>query len=399
MSEQEVYRRLVDRLKQSWWGLPEADELMPLMMATYTPEEASLLTGMPPSAMNLEELAEMKQMNPDELDRRLDVLAKKGLVFRTVRGETIRYRLNDSFFVYYRSAFWPGRTDEWTKAVAPLVNRYYYHGGFDQCDLTHMKSLRVLPIQETIEDTRQVLPYEDVVRLLDSVNYFTVSTCPCRHRKNIDPDSPNCKYPGPGGSIEVCLHLGRLGQYIVENNLGREITRQETEDILRGCAEAGLVHGVSNHQEGVDTICNCCRDCCILFEAFHKLKHAEGISPSNYLVHNNPETCIGCGLCVRRCPMGAMRLEDSLGAKGRITMVAAKNKSGEVELKNKTGKVSVNNPDLCIGCGVCAYKCPTQSLVLERREVTEDPPKDAREYTRLVTADFAAAQPGQRRDK
>ena len=399
MSEQEVYRRLVDRLKQSWWGLPEADELMPLMMATYTPEEASLLTGMPPSAMNLEELAEMKQMNPDELDRRLDALAKKGLVFRTVRGETIRYRLNDSFFVYYRSAFWPGRTDEWTKAIAPLVNQYYYHGGFDQCNLTHMKSLRVLPIQETIEDTRQVLPYEDVVKLLDSVNYFTVSTCPCRHRKNIDPDSPNCKYPGPGGSIEVCLHLGRLGQYIVENNLGREITRQETEDILRGCAEAGLVHGVSNHQEGVDTICNCCRDCCILFEAFHKLKHAEGISPSNYLVHNNPETCIGCGLCVRWCPTGAMQLEDSLGAKGRITVVAAKNKSGEMELKNKMGRVSVNNPDLCIGCGVCAYKCPTQSLVLERREVTEEPPKDAREYARLFTADVAAGRPGQRRDK
>jgi NAD-dependent dihydropyrimidine dehydrogenase PreA subunit len=97
--------------------------------------------------------------------------------------------------------------------------------------------------------------------------------------------------------------------------------------------------------------------------------------------------------------MGAMRLKDSLGAKGRITMVAAKNKSGEVELKNKTGKVSVNNPDLCIGCGVCAYKCPTQSLVLERRQVIEDPPKDAREYARLVTADFAAAQPERRRDK
>ena len=97
--------------------------------------------------------------------------------------------------------------------------------------------------------------------------------------------------------------------------------------------------------------------------------------------------------------MGAMQLEDSLGAKGRITVVAAKNKSGEIELKNKMGRVSVNNPDLCIGCGVCAYKCPTQSLVLERREVTEEPPKDAREYARLFTADVAAGRPGQRRDK
>ena len=47
MSKQETYLRFIDWLKQTLWGLPEADELMPLMIACYTPEEASLLTGMP----------------------------------------------------------------------------------------------------------------------------------------------------------------------------------------------------------------------------------------------------------------------------------------------------------------------------------------------------------------
>jgi hypothetical protein len=139
--EQEIYERLIDWLKQSWWDLPEAAELMPLMMATYTPEEASLLTGMPFSGRNLQELAEMKQVNPAELRVWLDALAQKGLVFRTVRGDTVRYSLNDSFFVYLRSAFWPGRTDEMSKAIAPLVNQYYYHGFFDQYDYTHLKGL------------------------------------------------------------------------------------------------------------------------------------------------------------------------------------------------------------------------------------------------------------------
>ena len=134
MSEQEVYRRLIDWLRQAWWDLPEADELMPLMMATFTPEEASLLAGMPFESKSLEELAKMKQMDPAELSHRLDVLAKKGLVFRTVRGETVRYRLNDSYFAFLRSSFWSGRTDEWSKARAPLVNQYYYHGFFDQYD-------------------------------------------------------------------------------------------------------------------------------------------------------------------------------------------------------------------------------------------------------------------------
>ncbi len=395
MSEQEVYASFITWLKQTWWGLPEADELVPFIMATYAPEEASLLTGMPFSGRNLEELAEMKRMDPAELSHKLDALAKKGLVFRTVRGETVRYSLNDGFFIH-RSTWWPGRTDEWSKTIATLFNQYFYHGFFDQYDYTHLKGVRVLPIQETIEDPRQILPYEEVVKVLDSVEYFAVSTCSCRHRKNIDPDSPDCKYP-----TENCLHFGRLGHYVVENGLGREITRQETEEILRQCAEAGLVHGLSNQQEGADTICNCCRCCCVWFEAFYKLKHSMSLSPSNYQVRNNSETCIGCGLCVKRCPMGAMRLKDYPEAKNRITVVAAENKRGKKELKNKSGKVSVVNPDLCIGCGVCAYKCPTQSLVLEHREVIYHPPKDGREYIRLVAADFTAGrvQAGQKRDK
>ncbi|MFC1965881.1 hypothetical protein ACFLWI_02900 [Chloroflexota bacterium] len=175
-----------------------------------------------------------------------------------------------------------------------------------------------------------------MAKVLDSKDYFAVSICPCRHRKNIDPGSPDCQYPGAEGSIEVCLHFDRLGRYTVESGLGREITRQEARKILRQCAEAGLVHGVSNWKEGADTICNCCRCCCLWFDAYYKLKHSMSLSPSNYRVRTNP--------------------------------------------------------DICIGCGVCAYKCSSQSLMLERREVIKGPPKDGREYTRLVVADFAAAR-------
>ena len=31
--------------------------------------------------------------------------------------------------------------------------------------------------------------------------------------------------------------------------------------------------------------------------------------------------------------------------------------------KNRVGKISVVDPNLCIGCGVCAYKCPRGSIV------------------------------------
>lgn len=386
MPKEEIYRQLRDWLKQTWYNLPETDELLPLIKANYTPEEASLLTGMPFKGMNLEDLAAMKQMEPEVLRQRLDAMARKGQIFRTVKAETVRYSLNDAFFVNYRSAFWPGLTDERSQAIAPLANQYYYHGFWDQWDQTRHKGLRTLPVHGTIEDTREILPYEEVLNVLDQHDYFTVSVCPCKHRKNMDPDFPDCEYP-----TEVCLHFGRLGHYIVENNMGREITRQETEEILRKSAEAGLVHGVSNMQEAPDTICNCDPCCCIMFEAFHKLKHAEGMAPSNYRVRVNGETCMGCGLCVKRCPMDALHLEDHPEAKGRVTVIEAVDGKEKKELKNKSGKVSVVDPDLCIGCGVCAFKCPSKSLVLEQREVIQPPPKDVREYMGLVMADFAAA--------
>lgn len=254
MSTEEIYQGFIDWLRQigRGHGLPEADEVMPLIQAACTPDEASLLTGIPFSGKYLEELSKMKQTAPDQLTPQLDAMARKGLLFRTVRRDRVRYSLNDGIFMVYRSGFWGGGDDERSKSMAPWANQYYYHGLWDQFRDTQTKIMRVVPIQRTIEDPRQIRPYEELGKVLDQQDYFTVSICPCRHRKNIDPEFPDCKYP-----TETCLHFGQLGHYIVENGLGREITRQETEEILLKCAKTGLVHNVANVQKRPDTICNC----------------------------------------------------------------------------------------------------------------------------------------------
>jgi len=384
MSEQEVYDRLAE-----WYGmrgLPQTEHLDPILKAIFTLEEASLVTGIPFSGRYLDELAELKQMDPAELRSKLDILAKKGAVFRTVTEDTVRYSLNDGLFTIERGTFWPGRHDERSKTVAPFANQYYYHGWGDRTRDTHQKGLRVLPIETTIEDTRQILPYEEVVKVLESHEYFAVAHCVCRSRKNEDPEFPGCQY-----STQVCLHFDRLAHYIVENDLGREVTKEESREILRQAAEEGLVHGINNMLEDVDTICNCCKCCCMWLEAYHKLGHAQAMTPSNYRARVNPELCIGCGLCVKRCPMEAIQLEDSPEAKNRVTRITDEN--GKVkELKNKAGKVAVINTEICFGCGVCAYKCSTKSLVLDRCEVITHPPKDRHEFARLMMADIEAAR-------
>jgi ferredoxin len=59
---------------------------------------------------------------------------------------------------------------------------------------------------------------------------------------------------------------------------------------------------------------------------------------------------------------------------------------------NKFGKAVKVDTDLCIGCGVCVHKCPTNSIVLERREETTKRPKDVHELVQLRLADRKAAK-------
>jgi hypothetical protein len=98
---------------------------MPLIQAHYTVEEAAFLNGTPFSGNNLQELAELKGRDPAELKPYLDGLAKKGILFRRLSGDTVRYHLNDSYFVFFRSAFWPEWDDESGRNMAPFVNKYF----------------------------------------------------------------------------------------------------------------------------------------------------------------------------------------------------------------------------------------------------------------------------------
>jgi formate hydrogenlyase subunit 6/NADH:ubiquinone oxidoreductase subunit I len=57
---------------------------------------------------------------------------------------------------------------------------------------------------------------------------------------------------------------------------------------------------------------------------------------------------------------------------------------------NKYSKAVELEKELCIGCGVCVHKCPTDSLTLERKEEIVDPPENVREYGMRFMADKKA---------
>jgi len=362
--DQEIYQKLIDWYNNAWWKLTESEHLMPMIKAYVSPEEAEFLTGFPFRSTSVENLAELKDMSVEDITPKLKKLAVRGFLYEDFRENKPGYRFADSFFTYLRTIYWPGNENEDVVAHAQHINKYFRDGWFDQWKEAHWRGLRTIPIEKTVEDTRAVLPFEDIVKIIDDFEYYSVSACPCRHRANLDEDSKDCSHP-----VEVCLHFDELGRYCVNNGMGREITKEETFQILKSSADAGLVHGISTSLERPDTICNCCNDACMWLSSYHQLGHRGSLSPSNYKIKVQASTCRACGLCTRRCPMDALSLKYS------------------EESTNKLSKAAVLDTDLCIGCGVCAHKCPTDSLSLVQNAEIVNPPKTGREFIKSVLTD------------
>ena len=104
--------------------------------------------------------------------------------------------------------------------------------------------------------------------------------------------------------------------------------------------EEGLVFQTDNSEDGI-IICSCCNCCCPGISGLKNSLYPGKICTSNYYAELDSDTCIGCGVCVERCPMIAISLE------------------------NNTASI---NRDRCIGCGNCVVSCVSEAISLQKRE-------------------------------
>jgi hypothetical protein len=175
MTDQEKYQKFIEWVDSPISRFTESKSMMPMITSYVSPEEAEFMTGIPLNSKSLEEIASVKNMDPAKVAPKLKELCEKGLIYESMRGDSVRFRLLDAGQMFLRMPYWHGKETEPLKNVAHHANKYYMDGWYDKNNAIQHKGLRSIPINQTIEDPRQTLPFEDITQVVENLEYHTVS--------------------------------------------------------------------------------------------------------------------------------------------------------------------------------------------------------------------------------
>jgi len=322
-------------------GYPDSLRYRRILEFVLTPDEAKLCLELP---MPNEELAQKLNMDVETLKQKLEELFKRGLVFpRNIKTrEGYRFcrsveQLHDStqtrlgvIIPEYHMLWEDFTVEEWEVDRAQERARFQWPGS------------RIIPPYKAIMHNPEILPSEDVRIILRESSTLAIVDCPCRKQRI-----------GSGLQCETssyhsnCVQLNKGAEHAIATGIGREITYEEALSILDSITDDGLISTYVN-SSGImwSAICNCCRDCCIMFTSIDKygLPLEATLAKSRYEAAVDWELCKGCQTCVDRCMFDA------------IEMVKPKD--------SKKFKALVDT-EKCWGCGVCIAKCETSAISLK----------------------------------
>ena len=349
-----VYKRLAKHLSSLGMGYPEKEELLEILKENFTPLEAEVALAIPAKVIPLEpvpvaKIAPPRDISTEELESILSNLAQRGLLFsKKMKDGSMGYALQQFGYGFPQTFFWRGVNTPNAKRMAELIAKY---SGKEQLKEaygnTKTKAFRYIPATPSFEpESHAVFPFEMMERVIEKVNVIALVHCPCRATAHLI-GKKRCDH-----ALENCIKYDELAEYLIEKDIGREITKKEALEVIRKSEEAGLVHLVDNAREGIKHTCNCCGCCCWSVGTIRRKRIPRDVLMATYFLREtDKERCTGCGACVEICPVQVIKME---------------------------GDFPVVDMEWCIGCGVCAIPCPVSAVKLVRKS-NAIPPKDFKE--------------------
>jgi len=326
----DLYRQLQQQLDQYSVGFPATDSGIEIQILRhlFSDDDAALAVQLTPALETPGDIAARIGQPVEEVARHLDDMAERGLIFRLRKGGVAKY--GASAFVH---GIFEYQVRDLDRDLSEMVWRYFdeaFHETFWDAGQYFM---RTVPIQQSIEASQRVAPYDDAVELLRSKDQIVVIDCICRVRAGkVD--------EGCGKPLENCFMFGSMGQFYLDRGIGRVVDLDEAISILDQCQEAGLVTQPATAQNP-SGMCNCCADCCAQLVALNKHPRPAEVVFSNYVAVHDEDECNGCGTCLDRCQVAALTMtEDDIAA------------------------LDVTR---CIGCGLCVTTCESEALTLQRK--------------------------------
>lgn len=330
---EDVYSRLAAHLDDLPGGFPSTSTGVELriLRRLFTEEEAEMalhLALIPEEAKVISHRAKRSVEKTTDL---LDEMFQKGLISRFERKGRPQVYMALQFVI----GIWEYNVDSLDKEFAKDMEEYFpYFVEFETWN--KIPQLRTVPVGQSIDHQLEIMSYEIAEELIEKQSKCVVAPCICRREQSLL--GKGCDKPE-----ESCLIFGLGAEVYEKRGIGRVITKEEAIEILKKAEEAGLILQPSNAKDIVN-ICCCCGCCCGVLKAFKAHPKPSTLVSSPFVCTADRDKCIGCGVCVRRCQMDALELQDD--------------------------KVVLDS-DRCIGCGLCVSTCLGDALSLRRKPDSE----------------------------
>jgi Na+-translocating ferredoxin:NAD+ oxidoreductase subunit B len=348
----DAYRKLARRLDELPNGFPAtADEAeLRLLAGLFSPAEAELAAQLTEELETPAQIASRTgaQTPIAEINQLLRGMARKGLISAGRAHDGVGYKLLPFVVGIYENQI--GSIDA---GLARLFEDYYTQS-FGQALRAQPAFHRVVPVQQSVRIDMEVRPYESAAEIIDQAQSWGVLDCICRVQKALI--GQPCSHP-----IDVCMGCGPYPSLFDHHSVIRALTHDEALATLKRASAAGLVHTVSNSQEGLYYLCNCCTCSCGILRGIAEMGIANAVARSAFVNQIDESLCITCESCFSYCQFNALELA--------------------------AGHTRVNEVR-CVGCGVCVPACPEGALALVRRpaEQVQPAPVDHAEWSRLRAA-------------
>ena len=353
----QVYVKLQKHLDRQAVGFPatRSGAEIKILKHIFSPEEAEIACCLSYKFEPLKTIvsrAGHRVNSSDELEKSLDRIQKKGGIESRIKNGKMHY-CNAPLVV----GMYEFQLNRLTPDFIEDFNEYTSDKKFGIEFLsTKLPQMRTIPVAKSIHPQHNASTFDEVAALLQQAEEpFVIFECICRKKKSLA--GHTCKVTD---RKETCLAVGSMARTALRSGSGREITREDALSIIEQNQKQGLVLQPSNSQKA-EFICSCCGCCCGMLGIHQALPKPMEFWASNFYAAVDRATCEGCGACVKRCQVDAVK-------------VSAKKQPAVLDL------------DRCLGCGVCVPACPTQSITLVKKPAEVRPPQTREDLHEIIAA-------------